>query len=297
MHGTPPPEVEISLELVRALVRDQFPDLAGLATGATSNGWDNVTVRLGDDLAVRLPRRAIAADLAVKEQRWLGAIAERLPVAVPEVVGAGRPALGFPWPWSIVRWVPGTTADEAAVADSEAARYGEVLAALHLPVDPGVDAPINPFRGQEIRLAVFEKRLTDLDTDPATALILHDVVVGGAGTARSAPRWIHGDPHPRNVVVSGGRIVGIIDWGDLTAGDPATDLASAWMIFPNHLHADLFAAYGSPDGATMARSLAWAAHFGVMLALIHDDPSHGRVGRRTIERVIATANGDDTIAR
>ena len=114
-----------------------------------TDGWDNVTYRLGDDLAVRLPRRAVAAELFESEQRWLPVLARRVDVAVPEPVRAGHPGEGYPWPWSVVRWIDGTPVDEAPLDPTEAAPFGRFLADLHGPAPD--DAPRNPYRGIPLR--------------------------------------------------------------------------------------------------------------------------------------------------
>ena len=116
MARMPPATVEVSAAVVHALIRDQRPDLAGRSLVRVANGWDNATFRLGDDLAVRLPRRDEAVPLILHEQRYLPGIARRSPVPVPVPVHAGRPTSDFPWPWSIVRWVPGTAAVDAGPA-------------------------------------------------------------------------------------------------------------------------------------------------------------------------------------
>lgn len=127
--GQPPPaEHDIDEDLVRRLLEAQHPDLADRELGYVTDGWDNVTYRLGDDLAVRLPRRAVAAELFESEQRWLPVLASRVDVAVPEPVRAGRPGAGYPWPWSVVRWIPGTPVDRSPLDPSEAAPFGRFLA-------------------------------------------------------------------------------------------------------------------------------------------------------------------------
>ncbi len=109
--ATPAAEVDVGVPLVRALLVDQHPDLADLPLRVVANGWDNVVLRLGDDLAVRIPRRAAAAELVEHEQRWLPELAPLVaPVRVPLPVRTGRPALGYPWSWSVVPWFPGTVA-------------------------------------------------------------------------------------------------------------------------------------------------------------------------------------------
>ena len=113
----PSAEADLSAGLVRRLVAGQHPDLAGLRVAVLANGWDNVICRLGDDLAVRLPRRVAAAELIRHEQRWLPELAARLPLSIPAPVRVGRPALGYPWHWSIVPLLPGQIAELSPPAD------------------------------------------------------------------------------------------------------------------------------------------------------------------------------------
>src|SRR5262245_50492455 len=104
MAGTPAAEVSVSAGLVRALLADQHPQYASLPIAFSGEGWDNFMFRLGDDLAVRLPRRGEAVDLLANEQRWLGELAARLPLPIPAPVAVGGPACGYPWRWSIIPW-------------------------------------------------------------------------------------------------------------------------------------------------------------------------------------------------
>src|SRR5689334_7584851 len=101
----PAAELHIDTALVRALLRDQHPDLAAGPLRPVGHGWDNVVFRLGDDLAVRVPRREARAVLIEHEQRWLPELAPHLPLPVPVPIRIGRPALGYPWPWSVVGWM------------------------------------------------------------------------------------------------------------------------------------------------------------------------------------------------
>src|SRR5215467_13661769 len=103
----PAAEVAVSPDLVRRLLAAQHPDLARLPVEVMANGWDNVMCRIGRELAARLPRREAAVTCLVNEQRWLPALASRLPLPVPAPVRTGRPGLGYPWPWSIVPFLPG----------------------------------------------------------------------------------------------------------------------------------------------------------------------------------------------
>jgi aminoglycoside phosphotransferase (APT) family kinase protein len=117
-QNMPAAEVEVTERLVRDLVVDQHPDLAELPLRGLANGWDYVIFRLGYELTVRLPRRAMAADLVEHEQRWLPRLADRLPIPIPAPVRLGQPALGYPWRWSVCPWFDGTVAAETALADA-----------------------------------------------------------------------------------------------------------------------------------------------------------------------------------
>ena len=109
--GLPPAEFAIDERLVRVLLEHQHPDLADRPLSFLAAGWDNATYRLGDDLAVRLPRIAAGDALIRNEQRWLPKLAERLPIPIPAPVRTGRPGAGYPWHWSVVPWFPGRSTD------------------------------------------------------------------------------------------------------------------------------------------------------------------------------------------
>jgi aminoglycoside phosphotransferase (APT) family kinase protein len=117
----PAAEVDVTPELLRRLLAGQHPDLAGLPVTAAANGWDNVVFRVGDGLLARLPRREMGARLTGHEQQWLPRLATQLPLPIPAPVRTGRPGLGYPWPWSIVPYIPGQVAAETPPADPAAA--------------------------------------------------------------------------------------------------------------------------------------------------------------------------------
>jgi len=287
----PPAEVHVDTELVRALLEVQHPDLAGLPLRRVGSGWDNAIFRLGDDLAVRLPRRAAAAHLLEHERRWLPKLAERLPLAVSVPLRTGRPGPDFPWTWTISAWLPGDIAalrppDDPSVAASE---LGAFLRALHRRAPS--DAPRNPYRGTPLveRAAAFEHHLRQLertvDVDRARAE-WHAALDTPA--APGPPVWLHGDLHPANVLVHAGRVSAVIDFGDLTAGDRATDLAVAWMMFGRAERERFRAAAGGVDDDTWTRARGWA----LCLALAYvansaDNEVVARIGRSTLEAVLA----------
>jgi aminoglycoside phosphotransferase (APT) family kinase protein len=123
MAGNPMPaaEVDVTADLVRRLLAGQHPDLAHLPVEFLANGWDNVMFRVGDELAARMPRRALGAEILVHEQRWLPLLAPRLPLSIPYPERTGHPAHGCPWPWSIVPYLPGEPAADTGSFDAPGA--------------------------------------------------------------------------------------------------------------------------------------------------------------------------------
>ncbi len=236
--GKPAAEMDIDAAMAARLLRAQHPDLAHLAVVAVGSGWDNAMFRLGRDLALRFPRREIAAQLMRNEQRWLPLLRDRLPLKVPSPLRVGVAQDEYPWMWSVTPWIEGETAD-IALPDE---RQGETLAAffeaLHRPAP--ADAPFNAYRGVPLaaRATTFRERVAELSvkTDIIDRRLLCLWEEALAATENAAPTWIHGDPHPRNVLVIDGRFTGVIDWGDMAQGDRAADLAGIWMLLP-HLRA------------------------------------------------------------
>ena len=267
MEG-PPGEVHVDVDLVEVLLAQQHPNLSSLPVRAAESGADNFMFRLGESFAVRMPRSAAAARLLVNEPRWLITLSDRLPLQIPVPIRVGQPAFGFPWRWSVVPWLVGATAEVCPVAASEAPRLAAFLRALHVAAP--ADAPRNFERLSPLatRAAAIGERMRHLErvTD-----IMNDRIRRAWSAALDAPNetpatWIHGDLHARNVLTLEGTITGVIDWGDLTSGDPAIDLACLWMLLSDEgARAKAQRAYGSSDSALWLRARGWAVLFGVML--------------------------------
>lgn len=290
-QGTPDAEIAIEPGLVRDLLADQHPDLAHLPIAEAPSGWDNRMFRLGDDLALRFPRRALAADLILHEQRWLPSLAARLPIAVPTPVRMGKPARGYPWPWSVVAWIPGTPAGATGLASVDSARFGAFLRALHEPAPD--EAPKNPYRGVPLdtRVAALEPRLHRLTERTAALTPAHHALWARALAAPiDVPRtWLHGDLHPANILVRDGRLAGVIDWGDLCAGDAATDLAPVWMLFDDATaRAAALDGYPGLTPSTLDRARGWAFAFGVILldSGLADNPAFADTGSTIMRRLL-----------
>ncbi|AOS63794.1 aminoglycoside phosphotransferase family protein [Actinoalloteichus hymeniacidonis] len=291
---------EVDENFVRGLLRQQHPDLADREIRPVSGGWDNQLWRLGADLAVRLPMTERAPALLAKEFRWLPEIAPRLPLPVPTPRRFSTPVVPFSKPWSIVSWVPGSPADGVEV--TEAAASAEVLAdflrALHLPAPS--DAPTNPSRTTPLpQLSdVFETQLVELaelvDSPVAVRRVWERAIAAPEWSGR--PVWLHADLHPANAVLVEGALAGIVDFGELCAGDPAIDLAAAWKLLPQGAATAFLTDYGVSDEATVHRAQGWAVLTAFSLLSIGrawdrgepgGKPTWGRAGRRTLERVLA----------
>ncbi len=297
----PPAEVDVDVDLVRALLAEQHPDLADRPLTELANGWDNVMYRLGPDLTVRVPRRELAATLIEHEQRWLPELAPSLPLPIPAPVRIGRPSADYPWAWSILPWFDGGPAGTDPDLDGPAAatELGRFVAALHRPAPD--DAPANPFRGGPLstRAEGFHQRLDRLDglVDVGAARQRWDRCAAARPWA-GPPLWLHGDLHSHNVVSQWGRLVAVIDFGDITAGDPATDLAVAWSLLdPTDHPAFRLAAdsAGRPvDDDLWLRAEGWALAIGVaVLASSADNPAMAAMARRMLGPLVVDGNRAD----
>jgi aminoglycoside phosphotransferase (APT) family kinase protein len=230
--GTPAAEIEIDARQARQLLAAQHPDLADLPIVSTASGWDNHLLRLGDKLALRFPRRLAAAQLILNEQRWLPHLRERLPLAIPAPVRIGVAQFQYPWAWSVTPWIEGETADVSPPDSNQGELLAACFEALHRPAP--ADAPCNPYRGMPLieRADAFADRLAKLHgkrdiLDRHVHALWSDALAAPNDTA---PTWIHGDLHPRNVLIEKGRLTGIIDWGDLARGDRGWALLFAVIL-------------------------------------------------------------------
>ena len=294
IRAKPAAEVTIDTSVVRALLEEQHANLAHLSLIEVGEGWDNKLFRLGQDLAVRLPRRAASAALIEYEQRWLPMLSPRLPLPVPAPLRVGRPGSGFPWSWSVVPWFPGQSALLAPPRDlaTMAVALGRFLRALHQPALE--NAPQNPWRGVPLaaRAETTQANLQQLD-----GLVDRDAVLGLWERVLSTPAWpgpplwIHGDLHPGNLLVSGGRLSAVIDFGDLAAGDPATDLSVAWMLPPSARQTFFTSAreeLDPLDDDTLMRARGWALALGLAyLANSRDNEAMSALGWATIDNVLS----------
>lgn len=294
MARMPAADLDVTPALVRRLLESQHPDLADLPLRPVAHGWDNVVLRLGESLAVRVPRREASAQLVRHEQRWLPVLAPLLGVDVPVPVRVGIPGSGFPWPWSVVPWFSGRVATELAPAGRGALAAGlaTTIAQLHVPAPD--DAPANPFRGVPLRQrdTVVRERLDTVGGEHRSVLLEAWESALAAPAWDGAPVWLHGDLHPRNLLLTAsGELGAVLDFGDLTAGDPATDLACAWLSLDAAgraaFRADVTRRCGTDD-ATWSRARGWAVALSAsFLATSDDEPVIAAIGAHAVSQLVA----------
>lgn len=258
-------EVDTDVSLVGRLVTAQFPQWADLPLDPVlSAGTDNAIYRLGEDMAVRLPRRQRNAVQLEKERRWLPRLAPILPLAIPVPLSVGEPADGYPFAWSIHPWLKGETATVERIADlgQAATDLAQFVAALQR-VDPADGPPPgehNSFRGVPLATRDESTRAAIASlggTIDVTAVTRAWEAALRAPEWRRAPVWIHGDLDSRNMLVEEGRLSAVIDFGCLGVGDPACDVMVAWKVLSAETR-DIFRAELSIDEATWARGRGWA---------------------------------------
>lgn len=283
-------EVDTDASLVRRLLAAQFPKWANLPIEPVpSAGTDNALYRLGDDMAVRLPRIHWAAGVD-KEHEWLPKLAPFLPLAVPVPLAKGNPGEGYPWQWSVYRWLEGENATIEHIVDlrQAATDLAHFIVALQ-QIEPTGGPPARrgiPLakRDQPTREAIAALHGT-LDADIVTAA--WDAALA-APAWQGPPVWVHGDLLPGNLLVKQGRVSAVIDFAGLGVGNPACDLMIAWNLFTAETRG-VFRAALAVDDATWARGRGWALSQALIFIPYYLDtnPVGVAIARRTINEILA----------
>lgn len=294
-----PAEVPVGTDVVRQLVFEQFPDWADLPLRPVATpGMDNMTFRLGETMSVRLPRYPRWRRQVLREQKWLPVLGPQLPLAIPVPLAQGEPGAGYPFEWSVYRWLAGEPATPDRFTDRRdaALTLARFLRTLH-SLDAAAGTPpegSNGFRGCDLA----DPRDSPVTSDRITAKIaaldgladtdaLHALWQAGLSADRwpAAPVWVHGDPAPNNLLAEGGRLTAVIDFGTMAVGDPACDLIAAWT-FVGAADRDEFRESIGLDDASWERGRVWG-----MVATLPGpdelrDPAQQPAAQRAIDELL-----------
>ncbi|MFA8450261.1 MAG: phosphotransferase [Bacteroidales bacterium] len=260
----PKKEIKINKEIVKRLIDEQFSNCSDLDINYLCSGWDNENYLLGSDYVVRLPRRMSSTRLILNEIRCLNLLKDSLSINTPFPILEGKPSDEYSEKWVIYPFFEGNTVINSDLNNSQAECFAMFLKELHS--FSIVNAPNNPYRSIPLReksdlvekgfKVLFENKLFDIKKieriwNKAVLLNLDKKCL------------IHGDLHSKNIIEKNGNIIAVIDWGDITLGDPATDLACLWMLFEKDSRQIIFNNYGI-DNSLFYRSMGWAIFFGVV---------------------------------
>ena len=276
-------EVETDACLVERLVAEQFPQWAGLPVRVVpGSGTDNVTFRLGDELAVRLPRTERTQGQVEKDLTWMPRLAPHLPLPIPDPLEKGEPGVGYPFTWGVYRWLEGEPYSAGLIDTVDAARQlAEFVRCLQEVDTTGAPVPPDdPFsRGTPLapRDGLFREALEQLQDDFDTPRLLAAWEASlESDTWDGRPSWIHGDLMPGNILVANGKLSAVIDFGTAWAADPAADLLAAWYTFDGPARAAFREAMGV-DRDSWARARAWALSLTIIAVPYYRDRRPGAV--------------------
>lgn len=287
--------MKLDVGLVRRLLGAQFPQWADLPVRPVRPmGWDNRTFRLGDDMVARLPSARAYVPQVEKEHRWLPILAPQLPLPIPTPIAMGQPLDGYPWAWSIYRWLPGRTLTTRQASGSHglARSLGLFLGALQR-VDPKggpSPGPDNFHRGGSLQVYDAETRraisLLETQIDAKAAMRTWDAAL----TAPHAgpPLWLHGDISAGNLLVENGALAGVIDFGGMAVGDPACDLALAWSSMERQTRR-AFRSVLEVDDSVWNRARGWALWKSLIATagLVAVRPAARKQGRVALETILS----------
>ncbi|HAU1321432.1 TPA: aminoglycoside phosphotransferase family protein [Legionella pneumophila] len=282
--------------LVCRLIASQFPHYSNLPVSPVAvSGWDNRTFHLGKEMLVRLPSAEEYELQVEKEQQWLPQLAPFVPVPIPIPLEMGMPAEGYPWKWSIYRWLEGETVVSANLSNlNEIAKdLATFLTAFHQIDSTGGPKPgLHSFyRGGDLKIYDPETRQAidclkgKIDTDHAT-----EIWETALNTSwQSTPVWVHGDISAGNLLVKNEKLCAIIDFGQLSVGDPACDLAITWTLFAGDSR-KIFREMLPLDKGTWSRGQAWTLWKALIVAagIVNTNAMEAQKSYRIINELFLT---------
>ena len=288
------PDVVVDEALVRALLAEQFPELAARSVRLLGEGFDNSVWVVDEQWALRFPRRAIAVPLVAREVSVLPRIAPLLPAPVPVPTFVGTESALFPRPFFGHRLLSGVEPADASLTGAQRASLGvgmgRFLRALHATrtleaADGERTLPVDPNRRAEMsyRVKMTRDRVGAIeDLQPATTRRIEQILAEAEKLAPSTTNvLLHGDLHVRHVLVEQDTLSGVIDWGDVCVGDPSIDLLFVWSVLPPDARDGFFEEYGAIDDETALRAQVLAIHLSAVLALYARDQGLGALERET----------------
>lgn len=297
-------QVRVPVCALREAVVGQFPDLAGQPVRVVASAGTVVApFRVGADLVARLPLVPVAdrahRDRLRQEARYARALVGVLPVAVPELVGVGKPFPGYAGTWSLWTWLPGRSLDHVlldAPWSVDTGPLAEDLAQLlrsirRLPPE-GSGWSDNGRGGRPLADSEWVRTSIQRSShliDPGAATDIWEIALA-APAHEGHPVRIHGDPMPGNLLIRDRRLHGLIDVSAPVMGDPASDLQPAWTVF-DAPQRDRFHDAMAADEAARLRGRGWA--FETAIGALHyyerSNPTFFRLARRTLQALLATA--------
>ena len=288
-------EVETDKILVERLVTAQFPEWANLPIQPVpSAGTDNALYRLGQSMVVRLPRISAATRQVDLEHEWLPRLAPHLPLSIPCPLVKGSPGEGYPWHWSVYRWLEGNDAvaegvNDLAQAATDLANFIRALQKVD-PVGgpPSGRGPRLGLRDEGTRRAIAALR-ESLDTESVTAAWEKSLQTS---EWEAPPVWTHGDLLPTNLLIERGRITAVIDFGGVGVGDPACDLVPAWSVLSGATRL-LFRSLLAVDDSMWVRGRGWALSQALIIVPYYQNtnPALVTVALRVIDEVLGDFGG------
>lgn len=287
-------EADITAGLVHRLIADQFPEWSELPIRPVdSDSTVNAIFRLGTDMAVRLPRVRDGAGDLTTEQEWLPRLAPDLSLRVPTPLASGKPTEELPWVWSVYRWLDGERVTPARLSDPlQAARDLAAFVISLQRIDP-TGAPSStragPLRRQDsgVRSAIAELQSIGEAIDAKATWSAWEAALGTPDWDRP-PVWIHGDLLPGNLLSVDGRLSAVLDFGCVSAGDPACESIPAWSLFDRDARETYRTELGFDD-ATWARGRGWALSIGLIALPYYREtnPGFAALARHIITEVLA----------
>jgi aminoglycoside phosphotransferase (APT) family kinase protein len=290
-------EVVVDEPLVRALLDEQFPELAASSAHLLGHGWDNSVWVVEEQWAFRFPRRAIAIPGVRRELKVLPLLAPLLPVSTPVPRFVGAPSDRFPWPFFGAQLLDGLEPADAGLSEASrfdvAADLARFLSVLHAPetlatVDAERRLPVDFNRRADMTVRVPRARENLAKLRELGLWTAPDMVERLLDSAEQLPEasgelvLAHGDLHQRHVLLTNRALTAVIDWGDVCLADPCIDLMLVWSLLTPAARDRFYAEYGPVTAEQRLRSRVLAIVLDSMLARYSTDVGNAALHREAI---------------